>query len=108
MDSEGYKIVVTQHALLDIEEITAYLAVTLQNKKAAKDWMNELRKQFKALVEQPYLHPKSRIEELSMRGYRCFLIKHYLVFYLVEESIQSVIIARVIYGSRDYTGLVLS
>jgi toxin ParE1/3/4 len=107
MASDGFEIVVTRHALLDIEEITGYIAEVLHNKKAAKDFTSTLRQRFRTLVDAPYLYPKSRMQELAVRGYRSFLVKNYLVFYLVDENIRTVIIARIIYGSRDYVNLIL-
>jgi toxin ParE1/3/4 len=107
MASRGYSVVITEHAKFDIRETAAYISEVLKNRKAARDFTQALRKSFEGLREQPYMYPLSRAEQLASSGYRSYLVKNYLVLYLIDENIKSVVIARIIYGSRDYAELVL-
>jgi plasmid stabilization system protein ParE len=53
----GFRVVVSAHADTDIDEIVSYMTIRLKNPKAARDMIDELRKIYEALAEQPYVFP---------------------------------------------------
>jgi addiction module RelE/StbE family toxin len=96
-----YKVIISESAVCDIDEILAYITDKLANPKAASDFANELGKRYTALARQPQMFEASHNERLKRKGYRRFPVKHYVVFYQVNEKNKEVIIARIFYGNRN-------
>ena len=82
----------TESAERDIDEILTYMTEKLANLQAAMDWADELEMRYGELSN----------ETLGRAGYRCFVVKNYIVFYRVDEMERKVIILRVFYGRQDY------
>jgi plasmid stabilization system protein ParE len=97
----GYKVIQSRHASADIDEIVGYIALKIQNPKAARDMIEQLRRVYETLAEQPYLFPVSRIPRLAESGYRWFRVKSYMGFYTIDDDMQEVHIARIVYGRRN-------
>lgn len=98
----GYKLIVTQSANQDLDEILTYLVRDLAAPKAALDFVTELEARYTALADNPLIYELSRNERLLRKGYRRFIIGNYVVPYTVSEDRREVIIARIIYGKRDF------
>lgn len=97
-----YKRKMTPAAAADLEAIYDYIAVTLEAPGAAHNLMVEIDDSIKHACKNPYMYRLSRSEVLRQRGYRCIVINNYVTLYLVDETNQRIIIARVFYGAMDY------
>jgi plasmid stabilization system protein ParE len=105
VQNTGYEVVASAHAEADIDEITGYIAVALGNKKAAKDILEKLRRQYETVAGNPYLYPLSRDPVLRAKGYRWFSVGNHMALYTVDEQAKEVHIARVVYGRRNLESL---
>ena len=98
----AYKILTTDEFDVDLDEILRYIAVKLSNPGAASSLADELEKYYGLLEAHPYLFEESRDPLLRQRGYRKFIVGNYIALYLVDDQQQTVTVARLFYGKRDY------
>jgi len=101
-----YKLVVTELANQDLDQIVSYIAVELANQKAAGDFLDEVRQCYAHLKDNPLMYAKCDHERLASDGYRKAIIKNYVLIYIVDEDSKTVRILRFFYGARDYGKLI--
>lgn len=102
-----YKLSITRPAEQDILSAVLYIAHHLQNKSAAEAFYEAVQSTLKSLEEIPYRYPVVNDEVLAKHGFRLIPIKNSLVFYIVREATQSVVIERVLYYKRNWLELLL-
>lgn len=98
---KNYRIKIYPAAEKDLQDIIAYLSTFSYD--AALRYYDKIIAEISYLSEMPFRCPVPRDFSLAARGYRYLIVKDYLVFYVVEDSV--VQIRRVLYGRRDYTKL---
>lgn len=101
-----YKLIVTELAHQDLDDIVAYIAVQLANPTAASDFLDEVDKCYEYLKSNPMVYSQCYDSRLEKEGYRKAVIKNYTLVYKVDEKNKSVIVLRYFYGARDYTKLI--
>jgi addiction module RelE/StbE family toxin len=101
----AYKLLVSNDAHRDIDEIVNYIVHNLHSPKAARDLIQGIESGYLQLCDNPYLYGYCSDEYLRAKGYRKIVIKNYLVLYRINESEKIVYIVRIVYGSRDYANL---
>jgi len=97
-----YKLLLTELALSDLDEIVEYIAVQLSGPVAARNFLDEVEKCFSELRSNPFIFAVCTDERLEKAGYRRALIKNYILFLKVFENEKMVVVYRIIYGARDY------
>jgi len=105
MESENYRIRYTALSFTDLDEIDSYITETLFNASAAERLISAMENSINQLQRFPLIGSVVEDAYLASKGYRKLVVENYLVFYLVSESTQEVIIMRVIYGAREYRNL---
>ena len=65
-------------------------------------FFSELDKKLQLLREQPYMCPKY----LHNDKYRRLIVGDYLLFYIVNDEEQEIVIHRILHGSQDITKLI--
>ena len=102
-----YKVVVSGPAANDLEQITAYIATQLHNRKAAADFLDKIDRQTDGLRNNPRLYGLSKNSRLAEKGYHKMPIvgTRYLVIYRINDAEKKVIILRVFYVQRNYEAL---
>ncbi len=101
-----YKLIVTELAHEDLDEIVSYIAVNLSNKIAAASFLDEVEKCYSYLKSNPWIYEKCLNSHLEKEGYRRVPIKNYLLIYKIEEEIKTVSVMRFFYGAQDYLNLI--
>ena len=101
----AYKVVISESADRDLDEILTYMVEKLSAAKAAADFADELDQRYSALERQPLMYELSRDNRLRKKGYRRFPVKNYIVFYTVDETTETVNVSRIFYGRRDYESI---
>lgn len=96
-----YTVNLSPEAVKDIDGIFQYIAIALGEKEIAVNMINLIEKKILSLDEMPGRHKVFDNEPWKSRGVHIMPVKNYLVFYVVDESNNSVNVFRVIYGSRD-------
>jgi plasmid stabilization system protein ParE len=91
----SYTVVYEDEAVLDQEDIAEYLSRyypgTPRRFRAALD------EHLSALEDMPYMYPVYQ----SNPAYRKMGVLDYLVFYQVNDAEQTIVIHRILHGSRD-------
>ncbi len=99
--AQSYKVRIYPTAEQDLAEIVNYLNTLSQ--QAALKYYDMLTKEIAGLSTMPERYPHPRDLALTAKGYRCLIVKDYLVFYMVVGD--TVQIHRILYGRRDYQSL---
>ena len=98
---EKYKVKIYPAAKQDLLDIVDYLNTLSQD--TALRYYDLLIDEIAGLSDMPERCPRPKDLALAAKGYRCLLVKNYLVFYVVDRD--TVQIRRVLYGRRDYSSL---
>ena len=101
-----YKLIVSQEAHSDIDDIVHYIFSELQNKNAAINFLNDVEKSYKNIIQNPFMYNLCNDDKLRYQGYRKIPIKNYIILYIVDGVSETVSIMRIIYGGRNYTELI--
>jgi plasmid stabilization system protein ParE len=101
-----YKLIVTELAHRDLDNIASYIAVQLANPAAASDFLDEVDRCYGYLERNPMMYSKCGDSRLGKEGYRKAVIKNYILVYKVDEIGKTVIVLRFFYGAMDYSKLI--
>lgn len=98
---ENYKVVIYPAAKQDLLDVIDYLNTLSPD--AALRYYDRLTEAITGLSSLPERCPRPRDLALAAKGYRCLIVRDYLVFYVVAGD--TVQIRRILYGRRDYRAL---
>jgi len=101
-----YRLVVSELAHKDLDNIVLYIAVQLANPIAAANFLNEVEKCYGYLKCNPLMYERCHDIRLEKEAYHKATIKNYVLVYKVDESSEVVIIYRFFYGAQDYVKLI--
>ena len=102
MEDKEYSLKFTAKAEEDLDEIYYYIADNLFAPETAESLMDKFENRILRLKAFPYSCSFVLDETLKKRGYRKLVIDNYIVFYLVNEQKEQVIIMRILYGASNY------
>ena len=105
MPINEYKVKFTPVAEEDLDQIYKYIVNILFAETTANNLMAKIETGIMRLKQFPFCCNYVLDEALKIRGYRRFIVDNYIVFYLVNETEQQVVIMRILYGARDYEKL---
>ncbi|MCR6544976.1 type II toxin-antitoxin system RelE/ParE family toxin [Dehalobacterium formicoaceticum] len=89
-----YKLVVSELAHEDLEDIVGYIAVDLANPLAAANLLNEVEKCYSYLKNNPFLYERCNDAHLGEKNYRKATFKNYVLVYKVDEPNRLVIVSK--------------
>ena len=98
---ETCKVKIYSAAKQDLLDVIDYLNTLSQD--AALRYYDLLTEEIASLSYMPERCPHPKDLALAAKGYRCLVVKKYLVFYVVKGD--AVQIRRILYGRRDYSSL---
>ena len=98
---ETYKVKIYPTAKQDLLDIIDYLNTLSPD--AALRYYDLLTDEIASLSYMLERCPHPKDLALAAKGYRCLVVKKYLVFYVVKGD--TVQIRRILYGRRDYSSL---
>jgi len=101
-----YKLVVSELAHKDLDNIVSYISVDLASPMAATNFLDEVEKCYNYLKDNPFMYERCYDSRLEQEAYRKATIKNYVLVYKVDESARVVIIYRFFYGAQDYVRLI--
>jgi len=101
----NYLVKMTPKAGTDLDNIYRYISEELFAVSAAANILEGLETGIMRLREFPFSCNYVADEFLRNKGYRKLIIDNYIVFYLVDEENEQVIIMRVLYGKQKYENL---
>ncbi len=97
----SYTIFYTTGAKQDLRSIYSYIAEKLLVPATAAGQVQRIMKEIRSLEEMPMRYRLYDDEPWHSMGLRFFPVNNYLVFYLPDESTNTVRIVRIMYGGRD-------
>lgn len=100
-----YDVKITPIALEDLENIYNYIYQEQEEPQIANKLIETIEEKILSLEFMPQKFVLCKEEILRKKGYRKLIVKNYIAFYLIDEENKRVIIARVLYGARDYEKL---
>lgn len=101
----NYKLLVTELAQSDLDEIISYIAVNLASPIAANDFLDKVAECYGNLRHNPFMYAKSCDLRLEKEGYRKALVGNYIVVFKIIELEKTVVIFRIFYGGSNYFNL---
>ena len=102
METSNFSLRFTPAASEDLDKIFAYIANHLFAPTAAHRLMEKIEKSILRLCDHPLSGSLCEDVTLRAKGYRKLVVDNYIVFHLVDEINQQVVIARVLYGAMDF------
>ena len=106
MIEDKYEVKLTPIAYEDLDKIYDYISRELHNNDAAVSLMDKFEHDIMRLSIFPFSGGKVRDELLNQKNYRKLIVNNYIIFYIVNEIDKTVIIMRVLYGSRLHRDLI--
>ncbi len=100
-----YKLEFLPIAKKDIDEIIYYISSNLKNKTAANNLANSFIKGANNILEFPYGLPVYKTSKRLEKEYRCFKIKNFQMFYIINEEDKIITIVRVLYKKMDINNI---
>lgn len=101
----NYTIKMTPKAAEDLDNIYRYISEELFATSSAANILEGIEKGIMRLREFPFSCNYVADEYLRNKDYRKLIVDNYIVFYLIEEEKDQVIIMRVLYGKQKYENL---
>ncbi len=98
----AYKLIVTQKAHQDLDDVLGYIARKLANPKAAANLLDQVEKCYGQLCRFPFLYECCQDTRLKEMGYRKTVIGNYVLVFRPVEQEQTVYVLRFFYGGQDY------
>ncbi len=95
------KIIYTEEALQDLEDIYEYISLILHEPGTAEKQTNRIMDAVDRLENTPLLHRLYDHEPWRSKGLRVLPVDNYVLFYLPDESKNTIGIIRIMYGGRD-------
>ena len=102
---KNYKVLITQPAIEDLQNIVDYIATELKEPSTAKKLIGKIKEAIMSLAEMPTRHALVADEDLAVQGIRWLMVDNYMIFYIVAEKNRTVVVIRILYGRRDWINL---
>lgn len=102
---ERYKVKLTEKARSDIRTSIRYIAVDLREPDTAQRMAVRIKEEITSLKNMPERFPLVSDSYLASFGFRMTTVGNYLIFYLVNHEESKVEISRVLYGKRNWIGI---
>ena len=103
--ANNYTIKMTPKAAEDLDNIYKYISEELFAVSSATNILEKIEQGIMVLREFPFSCNYVADEYLKNKGYRKLIVDNYIVFYLIEEEKNQVIIMRALYGKQKYENL---
>jgi len=101
--SEEYRLIILPEAQKDIRDIIIYIAKELTAPQAALALQDDIEEKINFLSLQPKRFKLIDDQPYKDAGIRKTRVKHYYIYYLVDDKDKTVKIVAVIYTGRDQT-----
>lgn len=102
---KSYKVLMTEPAANDLQGIAHYIANELREPGVANKLIGRIREAVMSLAQLPTRYALVSDEQLALQGIRKALVDSYIIFYVVSEKVETVIVIRILYSSRNWIDL---
>lgn len=101
----AYKIVKTDSFQRDLDAVVGYIALSLENRSAARALLDAIGKVYDNLECMPLMYEACRDPYLHELGFRKAVVHNYVIIYKVDEEQETVYVLRLFHGWQDYKNL---
>jgi plasmid stabilization system protein ParE len=103
-----FKLTFSEKINDDIVSSINYIKNTLKAPRAAQNHVEELKKKYIKLKENPFARPLVHNKYLASKGIRFIMVKKYMLVYKIDEKNETVFLYRFIYCRRDWINILTS
>ena len=100
-----YSIIITELAEQDLHSAVDYFNMVLKAPNAALTLIDDIEEKIIFLSTNPLLYEIESDEYLKERNIRSVLVKSHLLFYLVDQKKEEVVIIRILYARRNWLNI---
>jgi plasmid stabilization system protein ParE len=100
-----YTITITQPAEQDLNSAVDYFMTVLKAPKAAQALVDEIEYKLQFISSNPLIYEIEYDDYLRERNIRSVLVRSHLVFYIVNQNTEEVIILRILYARRNWISI---
>lgn len=100
-----YSLVIAEAAETDLDRIADYISYELKEPITALKQLARIEEAMITLEELPERHSLVQDKYLAAKGIRKLPIDNYLIFYTVNKSKNTINVARVLHGRRDWESI---
>jgi plasmid stabilization system protein ParE len=100
-----YSITITEPAEQDLNAAVDYFVTVLKAPKAAQTLLDEIEGKLNFLSTNPLVYEIENDEYLRERNIRSVLVRSHLIFYIVKQNSEEVIILRILYARRNWLNI---
>ena len=101
----SYSVTIQPDARIELDEIYAYIARTLENPLDAQRLVGRLEDAILSLDELPYRAPLSRDPRFAIQGVRTLTVESYMIYYIVDDVLSEVSVVHVAHHLRSSENL---
>ncbi|MDB5056392.1 MAG: addiction module toxin, RelE/StbE family [Bacilli bacterium] len=105
MSENKYNVKFTPVAIEDLDQIYAYISERLFADQAASELLEKIESCIMRLKEFPLSCSLVNETHLRSKRFRKLIVENYVVFYLVNEVDNQIVIMRVLYSAQKYQDL---
>ena len=98
----AYRLIITEKAERDLDDIIAYIVEELCNESAAVNLFTEIERRYDMLEENPHIYPICQQILLAARGYRKVVVNGFVLIIRIDEAVGIVYIERIFSRLEDY------
>ena len=91
----------TQKAVEDLDSIISYIAVELDNPKAAMGFADEVAERIKDARTFPDIGALVVNDYLPIKNVKKLIVGNYIIFYYPNDKDKLIIVLRIVYGKRS-------
>ena len=99
-----YTIRFSKKSKEDVSRIVSYISDIINEPQIAKSYANLFFSEINSLHIFPKRNPIVKGKSLYGMERRKFVVKNYVILYLINENEKTVFIERVVYGASDWMG----
>jgi len=100
-----YSITITEPAEQDLNSAVDYFITVLKAPKAAQTLLDEIEDKINFLSTNPLVYEIENDGFLQERNIRSVLVRIHLIFYIVNNTSEQVIVLRILYARRNWINI---
>jgi len=100
-----FKLEFSEKVNSDIVSTLIYISEVLEAPKAAENHYDELLMTYDKLKRNPHRRPLVQNKYLASKGVRSISVKNYVLFYKINQNVNTVLIYRFLYCRRDWINI---
>lgn len=99
---EKYTIKISLSASEDLKQIALYIKTALKVPSTARNYLKVIRQEIDKLAFLPNRHEIIEKEIINQSNVRKFIVKNYIIFYVVDDGEKIVNVERILYGASNW------